>query len=86
VDTSATAHHGDTTNIVLSQVNDGSWYYLEKAPTARKTPPSLTLQYTIEKSDMMFPILVGGIVKLEYANRLNLAGISFGLGFKFPVY
>jgi hypothetical protein len=86
VDTSTTSHHGDTTNIVLRQVNDGSWYYLEKAPTSRKTPPSLTLQYTIEKSDMMFPILVGGIVKLEYANRLNFAGIAFGLGFKFPVY
>ncbi len=86
VDTSASASHGDTTNIILRQASDGSWYYLRKSPTPRPTPPSVTLQYTIEKSDMMFPILVGGIVKLEYANRLNLAGISFGVGFKFPVY
>jgi hypothetical protein len=78
--------HGDTTNIVLNRNGDGSWNYLTKAPTPRATPPSLTLQYSIEKTDMMFPILLGGIVKLEYANRLNFAGIAFGLGFKFPVY
>ena len=81
-----TAPHGDTTNIVLNQNGDGSWNYLTKTPTPRPTPPSVTLQYTIEKSDMMFPILVGGIVKLEYANRLNFAGVSFAVGFKFPVY
>lgn len=86
VDTSASVSHGDTTNIVLRQASDGSWYYLRKSPTSRQTPPSVTLQYTIEKSDMMFPILVGGIVKLEYVNRLNFAGISFAVGFKFPVY
>jgi hypothetical protein len=86
VDTSASVYHGDTTNIVLNQNGDGSWNYLTKAPTPRATPPSVTLQYTVEKSDMMFPILVGGIVKLEYANRLNFAGISLAVGFKFPVY
>jgi hypothetical protein len=92
LDTSSRVVRGDTViNILLNQninvkYSDSSWNYLSKTLAPRKTPPSLTLQYTIEKSDMMFPILVGGIVKLEYANRLNFAGISFGLGFKFPVY
>ena len=86
LDTSADVTHGNVTNIALNQNGDGSWNFLTKTPTPRKTPTSLTLQYTIEKGDMLFPILVGGIVKLEYANRFNFAGFSFGVGFKFPVY
>ncbi|HUI93869.1 MAG TPA: hypothetical protein VLX68_16620 [Chitinivibrionales bacterium] len=78
--------HGDTSHVLLSQRGDGTWDYLIKAPTPRSTPPTLTLQYSLEKTDMLFPILVGGIVKLEYLNRLNFAGISLGVGFKFPVY
>jgi hypothetical protein len=84
LDTTAYASHGDTTNIALAPMTGGYWYYLQKAPTSRKTPPSATLQYTLEKSDMMFPILVGGIVKMEYP--FNFAAVSVGLGFKFPVY
>jgi hypothetical protein len=86
LDTSNSVTHGNVTNIALNQNGDGSWNFLTKTPTPRKTPTSMTLQYSIEKTDMLFPILVGGIVKLEYANRFNFAGFSFGVGFKFPVY
>jgi hypothetical protein len=77
---------GDTANIVLNQNGNGTWNYLSKLPTPRKTLPSMTLQYSVEKCDMMFPILLGGVIKLEYDNKFVFSGFSVGLGFKFPVY
>jgi hypothetical protein len=78
--------HGDTLNILLNQTGNGTWNYLKKAPFSRKTLPFFTLQYSIEKSDMIFPLLLGGVVKLEYENKFIFSGFSVGVGFKFPVY
>jgi hypothetical protein len=81
---------GDTVANVKSfaagQRTDSTWEYVTRTTLTRKTFPSLTLQYNIEKNDLAFPIFLGGMVKLDYNNRLNFGGFGLGLGFKFPVY
>jgi|WetSurMetagenome_2_1015567.scaffolds.fasta_scaffold00045_11 hypothetical protein len=77
---------GDTINVLLNQSSTGTWYYLKKMPSPRQTLPGVTVQYSIEKSDMLFPLLLGGIVKLEFDNKIIFSGFSAGIGFKFPVY
>jgi hypothetical protein len=64
----------------------GQWVSVRKTTSLIKTPPSLFLQYNVEKSDMLFPIFLGAMVKFDYDNRLNFGGFTAGLGFKFPVY
>jgi hypothetical protein len=73
-------------HILSLATSDGYWYYLTKNQQQSRTLPSISLQYSIEKSDMIFPILVGAIVKMEYENRLLFSGFSVGVGVKFPVY
>ena len=48
--------------------------------------PSLSLQYSIEKSDEKFPVLLGGMIRFEFDQGILFAGFSGGVGFKFPVY
>jgi hypothetical protein len=72
--------------VLLPGNADNTWYYLTKNQQQSRTLPSISLQYSIEKSDMIFPILVGAIVKMEYENRLLFSGFSVGVGVKFPVY
>jgi hypothetical protein len=64
---------------------DNNWVYLKKTTSSKPAFPCLTLQYSIEKNDLTFPIFLGTIMKFDYDNRLNLSGFSVGLGFKFPV-
>jgi hypothetical protein len=78
-------HASNTTYFAAGQRADNTWEYLSKTTFTKKTFPSLTLQYNIEKNDMVFPIFLGGMVKLDYDNRLNFGGFSLGVGFKFPV-
>jgi hypothetical protein len=72
--------------LMLGQTADQTWEYLSKTACSINTYPVLTLQYNLEKNDPTFPIFLGGMVKMEYNNRLNFAGFAIGLGFKFPVY
>jgi hypothetical protein len=70
---------------VAGQRPDSTWEYVTRTTVGHKTFPSLTLQYNIEKNDIIFPIFLGGMVKMDYDNRLNFSGFSLGIGFKFPV-
>lgn len=78
-------HASNTTYFVAGQRAGGTWEYLGKTSFTKRTFPSLILQYNIEKNDMTFPIFLGGMVKMDYDNRLNFSGFSLGIGFKFPV-
>jgi len=78
--------HGDTLNVLLNQTPEGTWNYLRKSPAPRKTLPGFSIQYSLEKSDMLLPLLLGGVVKLEIDKKLVFSAISFGMGFKFPIY
>jgi hypothetical protein len=83
------------TFIVANTTANGHWPLLRKYSVQKPVPPSLTLQYSIEKHDMALPILIGGAIKLEddnlvlYKGALGnpvFAGFAMGIGFKFPVY
>jgi hypothetical protein len=50
------------------------------------TYPSVTLQYSIEKSDTRLPILLGTMVRFQFDQGIKFAAFSGGVGFKFPVY
>jgi hypothetical protein len=78
-------HVSNTTYFAAGQRADNTWEYLSKTTFTKKALPSLTLQYNIEKNDLVFPIFLGGMVKMDYDNRLNFSGFSLGIGFKFPV-
>jgi hypothetical protein len=71
--------------LVVDRTTDSTWEYLSKTTRSINTYPVLALQYNLEKNDPSFPIFLGGMVKMEYNNRLNFAGFAVGLGFKFPV-
>jgi hypothetical protein len=88
LDTVQSLSHVDTSYLVLAPTTDGTnrWSYFRRSVATRKTPPTLSLQYTVEKSDMAFPILIGGMLFLDYEDRLMFSGFSFGVGLKFPVY
>jgi hypothetical protein len=75
----------NTTYYVAGQRSDSTWEYLARTTVGQRVFPSLTLQYSLEKTDMVFPIFLGGMVKMDYNNRLNFSGFSLGIGFKFPV-
>jgi hypothetical protein len=75
-----------TKNFAMTRLEDGSWRYLTKTPARTRTLPALTLQYSVEKNDAVFPILLGGVAKMEYEKKLVFSGFSVALGFKFPVY
>jgi hypothetical protein len=76
----------DTSFLVMAQMPNGNWAVMKKASSTIPVPPAIMLQYSIEKTDAFLPILLGGILKLEYNNKLCFAGLTVGLGFKFPVY
>ncbi len=78
-------HASSTTYFVAGQRADNTWEYLSRTTFTTKALPSLILQYNIEKNDMLFPIFLGGMVKMDYDNRLNFSAFSLGVGFKFPV-
>jgi hypothetical protein len=75
----------DTTFEVIGQRGNGQWVYFQKTSTILKTLPFVTLQYGLEKNDMILPIFLGGMLKLDYDNRFLFGGFAIGLGFKFPV-
>jgi hypothetical protein len=72
-------------SFVAGQRMDSTWACVTRKTLYRKIFPSLALQYNIEKNDLLFPIFLGGMVKMDYDNRLNFGGFSLGIGFKFPV-
>jgi hypothetical protein len=78
-------HAADQKYFVAGQLSDTTWEYLKKTTVSKTSIPSLTLQYNIEKNDLLFPIFLGCMVKFNYENRLNFGGFSMGIGFKFPV-
>jgi hypothetical protein len=95
LDTLQAANRGDTTNLLLQQKPNGTWNTMRKVSVAKPVPPSLMIQYSVEKHDMILPMLVGGTIKLENPTidltkfnfgKLVFAGFSIGLGFKFPIY
>jgi len=48
--------------------------------------PGFSLQYSVEKSDVIFPIILGTILRYEFDKGVKFAGFAAGVGFKFPVY
>lgn len=99
-DTSKLLRPGDSayTFIVANTTADGHWPLLRKYSAEIKVPPSLTVQYSVEKHDMALPMLFGAMIKLENPTldltrvakpvwgKLVFAGFAAGLGFKFPIY
>ncbi|MGB7566278.1 MAG: hypothetical protein WBM07_00345 [Chitinivibrionales bacterium] len=75
--------------VVVGTWNDGAekkWAIEQYDWIKLNTYPSVTLQYSIEKSDAIFPILLGGMVRFEFDQGIKFASLSGGVGFKFPVY
>jgi hypothetical protein len=68
------------------QAQTDNWIYLRKTTIKKSAFPSLTLQYNIEKKDFLFPVFLGTAIRFDYEKRLNLGGITLGVGFKFPIY
>jgi hypothetical protein len=60
-------------------VRDNTWIEL-------KSYPGVSLQYSLEKSDAMFPFFFGGIIRYEFDNGIKFSGFGAGLGIKYPVY
>ncbi len=76
----------DTKGVIISRLNDGAWQYLAKTNMNQKAVPSVAIQYSIEKSDITFPMLLGFDVKLDYDDKFIFGGFAAGIGFKFPIY
>ncbi len=74
------------TNPVVVGTMDNNWLIEQYDWIKLNTYPSVTLQYSIEKSDATFPILLGGMVRFEFDQGIKFASLSGGVGFKFPVY
>ena len=78
-----------TNPVVVGAWNDGAdkkWALEQYDWIKLNTYPSVTLQYSIEKSDATFPVLLGTMVRFEFDQGIKFASISGGVGFKFPVY
>jgi hypothetical protein len=71
---------------VVGTTKTGNWVVVDHIQKPRRTLPGLSLQYSIEKGDMVFPILVGGNVRVEFDKGIRFAAFTGGLGVKFPVY
>ncbi|HUI93868.1 MAG TPA: hypothetical protein VLX68_16615 [Chitinivibrionales bacterium] len=76
----------DQKSFVAGQKTDSTWAYVTKTTLHTKAFPWFIVQYNIEKNDPSFPIFLGGMVKMDYDDRLNFSGFSLGIGFKFPIY
>ena len=86
------------TFIVANTTENGHWPLLRKYSAEKAVPPSLMIQYSVEKHDMALPMLFGAMIKLENPTldfnrvlkpvwgKLVFAGFAAGLGFKFPIY
>jgi hypothetical protein len=75
--------------VVVGTWNDGTdkkWAVEQYEWIKLNTYPSVTFQYSIEKSDAFLPILIGGMCRFEFDQGIKFASFSGGVGFKFPVY
>lgn len=71
---------------VVGTNKTGNWVVVDHIQKPRKTLPGLSMQYSVEKGDMVFPILVGGNVRVEFDKGIRFAAFTGGLGVKFPIY
>jgi hypothetical protein len=99
-DTSKLLRPGDSTYtfVVANTAANGHWPLLRKYSAEKAVPPSLMIQYSVEKHDMALPMLLVAMIKLENPTlnftrvlqpvwgKLVFAGFAAGLGFKFPIY
>ncbi len=86
LDSMMTVKNKDTKGVIIKRLSDSTWQYLTKTTMNQKTVPSITVQYSIEKSDIIFPMLLGLDVKLDYDDKFLFGGFAAGIGFKFPIY
>ena len=78
-----------TNPVVVGTWNNGGdqqWAVEQYTWIKLKSYPSVLLQYSIEKSDARFPVLLGCMVRFEFNQGVKFAAFSSGVGFKFPVY
>jgi hypothetical protein len=68
---------------VAAQDAQGRWIVMEHAAVRRATAPSLTLQYSLERSDIHVPLLFGGSARWEFDGGPVFAGFGLGMGVKF---
>jgi hypothetical protein len=71
---------------VVGTDNMGRWVVVDHIQEKRKAYPGLSLQYSVVKGDMVFPLLFGGIVRFEFDRGVQFAAFTGGIGVKFPVY
>jgi hypothetical protein len=74
------------TVVANSQTSTGTWKIINKASNALARMPSVTMQYSVEKGDAMFPLLLGAVTSFNYFKGFKFASFGAGLGFKFPIY
>jgi hypothetical protein len=69
--------------LVAAEDAQGRWIVMDRAAVARQAFPSLTLQYSVEKSDINVPLLFGGSMRWDFNGGPVFAGFGLGLGIKF---
>jgi len=72
--------------VVVGLDGRGRWVVMEQTRIARKSYPGLSLQYSVEKSDISLPLLFGCSVHTEIDRGVRFTGITAGIGIKFRIY
>ena len=61
------------------------WIVQETEDIPVRTPVTLTLQYSIEKTDLFLPVFAGIALPVEFHEGIAFPGISFGVGIRFSL-
>lgn len=64
----------------------GRWVVIEHKDINRIIPPGVNIQYSVERTDTFFPILIGASIGMVYDKGIRVATVSAGIGFQFGIY
>ncbi len=64
----------------------GRWVVIEHKEINRIVPVGVNIQYSVERADTFFPILVGGSIGMVYDKGIRVESVSAGVGFQFGIY
>jgi hypothetical protein len=72
--------------LVAAKDSQGRWIVMEHSAVKRDAFPSLTFQYSLEKSDSNVPLLFGGSMRWDFSGGPVFAGFGLGAGVKFGTF